>query len=87
MSLINDVDRLNASTKTTLSSLVHNRLDAIGEKPFMTRTVDEILIGGWSLKPLLDAILNITIPGTDNTILDLLPPEWVALIPEVRIYN
>lgn len=83
VSLINDVNLLNSSQKIALSTLVHNRLDAIGEKPFMARTVDEILIGGWSLKPILDAVLNITVPGTNDTLLDLLPPELVALIPEV----
>lgn len=62
---------------------MHTRLATINEGPFMTHTVDEMLLKGYSLNDTINVLLETTIPGI-GTILDLLPPELIEMIPQVR---
>lgn len=39
-----------------LSTIMHILLDEAGEKPFMKRTVREMLFDGWSLQPYIDIL-------------------------------
>ena len=64
---------------------MHTRLASINEGPFMTHTVDEMLLKGYSLNDTIGVLLNTTIPGNGSTILDLIPPEFIAMIPQVDI--
>lgn len=81
LSLIDDAD-IPDLQKTTISNLMHNRLASINEGPFMTHTADEMLLAGYSINETISVLLNTQIPGNGSTILDLLPPELIQIIPQ-----
>ena len=66
---------------------MHNRLASINEGPFMTHTADEMLLAGYSINETISVLLNTQIPGNGSTILDLLPPELIQIIPQVRHFK
>ena len=77
MAIINSSSDIDQENKTTISRTVHNLLETVDEKPFMTHTVDELLYKGWSLIKLANLIFDLIEAANPDVILPPRPDDVV----------
>jgi hypothetical protein len=68
------VDYAPAGSEDELSGIMHRLLNSIGEGPFMTRTVGELIFEGWELDgyigiiQMLSDLLGVPLPPVNKNI-------------------
>lgn len=77
MAIINSSSDIDQENKTTISRTVHNLLETVDEKPFMTHTVDELLYKGWSLIKLANLIFDLIEAANPDVTLPPRPDDVV----------